>query len=140
MTPSRAQLNTQPDAWHYVQCTGKFYRPDGALLASGYSGHWDGGSDDHRNQPEDEAIEKVGPIPRGYYTIGPAFDDLHGKGPVVMRLAPDPSNRMFGRSAFMIHGDLAAPRSGQASEGCIILNRAARQEIAASAVRRLIVA
>lgn len=134
-------LNAPPAAWRYVQCTGKLYGADGALVASGYSGACDGTvAGDHRNQVADESLEKIGPIPRGFYTIGPAFDDLHGKGPVVMRLAPDPGNQMFGRSGFMIHGDLAPPRAGQASEGCIILNRSAREAIAASPVRRLIVA
>jgi hypothetical protein len=117
------------------------FRPDGGLLAFGYSGHWDGvlptgGPNDHRNRSADQTLHALGPIPAGLYTIEPAFHDPH-KGPIAMHLTPHAENDMHGRSAFMIHGDLSPPRSGQASEGCVILNRVARQAIADSDVRVL---
>lgn len=121
--------------WRYEQNTGRMFRPDGSVIAIGYSGAWDGidagGSNDHRNCSADQDIHATGPIPVGVYDIGDAFDDPH-KGSVAMHLTPRPENDMFGRSGFMIHGDLSPPRSGQASEGCIILNRTAREAIADS--------
>jgi type VI secretion system (T6SS) effector TldE1-like protein len=128
--------------WVFVQATGDFLKPDGRRLTVGYSGHWDGsppagGPNDHRNKPADQSLSDLGPIPAGRYTIGPAHDDPHGKGPIVMALTPDAANRMFGRSAFLIHGDRAPPRSGTASNGCIILDHDSRQSIAASADRVL---
>lgn len=131
------------DVWRWVQCTGKLYSPAGILYAAGYSGAWDGvnagGPTDHRNRSQDQALYKLGPIPCGHYGIGDAFDDPGGKGPVVMRLIPDAMNEMFGRADFEIHGDLEPPRSGQASEGCIVLPRTIRDAIAASPVRNLVV-
>jgi hypothetical protein len=130
--------------WTYTQGTGMMYNPDGTPLAQGYSGNWDGtqppgGPTDYRNQSADQALHNQGPIPVGTYTIGAAFDDPGGKGPVVMRLTPDPNNQMFGRAGFMIHGDLAPPLSGQASDGCIILDHPSRQTIADSGDDVLIV-
>ena len=39
-----------------------------------------------------------------------------------MPLIPSPTNEMFGRSEFLIHGD-SLEHPGAASEGCIILPR-----------------
>jgi hypothetical protein len=129
--------------WRYEQNTGRMFRPDGIMLAAGYSGAWDGaavgGPNDHRNRSLDQGMHALGPIPVGTYDIGDAFDDVPGKGPVAAHLVPHPENAMFGRSGFMIHGDLSAPRSGQASEGCIILPRYAREAIADSDDRVLVV-
>lgn len=45
-----------------------------------------------------------------------------------MRLTPIPSNKMFRRNAFLIHGDsITAP--GTASAGCIIFNSGPRKKI-----------
>lgn len=127
-------------AWRWEQNTGRLFRPDGLMQAVGYSGHWDGSKTlvyDHRNRSEDQELHALGPIPVGTYTIGAAFTDEH-KGPVVMHLTPLAGNEMFDRSGFLIHGDsLAHP--GQASEGCIILSRPARQAIADSTDHLLIV-
>ena len=76
-------------------------------------------------------IPEKGPIPIGIYTIGTAFDDPGGKGPCVFRLIPDPSNEMFGRSGFMIHGDNIA-HNYSASEGCIVQGPQVRRLIANS--------
>lgn len=113
----------------YNQTTGVFSR-DGIQIGEGYSGHEEG-----RNNPKMDAAPNVGPLPAGKYTIGESFDHPK-KGPVVMRLIPDPKNIMHNRSAFMIHGDsLAHP--GFASEGCIVLPRKARLLISESKDRDL---
>lgn len=87
----------------------------------------------HRNRPESQHITSWGPIPRGGYRIGEAF--THPRlGPVAFRLEPHGANKMFGRGAFLIHGDNA---QGDASHGCIILNRTMRKAIRDSGVRYL---
>ncbi len=81
------------------------------------------------------AAHNLGPIPCGLYHIeDPKDTDTHG--PFVLPLAPSLENQMFGRSGFLIHGDsLAHP--GEASEGCVILDRTIREKIAASGDRLL---
>jgi hypothetical protein len=99
-------------------------------IATGYAGR-----DAGRNNPELQHVAGTGPIPAGRYTIGPAHNTPE-HGPVTMRLIPDPKNEMFGRDGFLIHGD---NKTGDASHGCIILNRVARLAVAASSDRYLIV-
>ncbi len=82
-------------------------------------------------------MKNVGPIPRGQYTIGPAYTDPH-RGPVVMRLTPSGGQDMFGRDGFLIHGD-NSKHDKSASEGCIVLERGIRDKISASSDRQLTV-
>src|ERR1700722_490640 len=110
--------------WTYVQKTGELLR-DGLHFAFGYSG-FDAG----KNNPELERVEEVGPIPAGKYSIGTPYDTLT-HGPFVLPLTPDPANEMFGRSAFLMHGDSVVD-PGTASRGCIIMSRAVRKQVAAS--------
>lgn len=110
-------------SWTYKQSTGEMISPVG-VVANGYSGRGEG-----KNNPKMQAMKKTGPVPRGTYTIGPPYEDPH-KGPCVMRLTPDPSDEMFGRSGFLIHGDNS---KHDASEGCIILGPLTRLAVAASA-------
>lgn len=118
-------------AWTYSQSTGNL-EFNGTFIASGYSGHGDG-----VNNPADESIRDVGPLPQGTYTIGAPF--THPVcGPESMRLTPDPTNEMFGRDGFLIHGDTAA-MNHTASDGCIIMPPAVRQQIATSDDTTLIV-
>jgi len=113
--------------WTYIQRTGQLYR-DGKLIATGYSGH-----DVHKNIPEDDHIPMLGPCPKGFYTIGSAYQ--HPKlGPVTMNLDPDPGDDMHGRAAFRIHGD---NKDHTASEGCLIFDRATRMQIEMSGDRKL---
>jgi hypothetical protein len=92
------------------------------LLASGYSGAGVG-----KNAPTEENVQNVGPIPEGFYDVQAPFDSpTHG--PFALRLLPDAGNAMFGRGGFLIHGD-SIERPGQASEGCVILPRFAREII-----------
>jgi Protein of unknown function (DUF2778) len=123
--------------WIYVQKTGELLR-DGLHVALGYSGFDDPETGQRgKNNPEMERVEEVGPIPVGKYFIGMAHDTLT-HGPFVLPLKADPGNEMFGRSAFLIHGDSVA-NPGTASRGCIIMSRAARKEVAASGDKVLLV-
>ncbi len=116
--------------WTYVQKTGELLR-DGLHIALGYSGFDDPETGQRgKNNPEWERVEEVGPIPVGRYLIGNPHDTLT-HGPFVLPLTPDPANEMFGRSAFLMHGDSVVD-PGTASRGCIIMSRAVRKEVAAS--------
>ena len=113
--------------WIYEQTSGKLFR-DCIVVGVGYSGF---GED--KNQPNDESVKDLGPIPHGKYSIGPpeCVGAPGPHGPFVLRLTPDPSNAMFGRDGFLIHGD-SREHQGSASHGCIIMNRDVRNLIAAS--------
>ena len=111
--------------WTYVQVTGQLLDPTGKLLATGYSG-----APEAKNDPSKQYIEDVGPIPVGKYDIlAPVNTVTHG--PYVLPLNPGPSNRMFDRMGFLIHGD-SVIEPGTASKGCVIMPREAREAIWAS--------
>ena len=109
--------------WQYNQRTGRLQR-NGHDVSTGYSGMGIG-----RNNPVMENARDLGPIPRGRYRIGPQYRHPT-KGPVTMALEPI-GHAAHGRTHFLIHGD-SIRNPGNASEGCIVLDRAARQAIAAS--------
>jgi hypothetical protein len=119
--------------WTYQQSTGALTRNDGVVIGDGYSGNGKG-----LNEPDAESWHDIGPIPAGEWTIGTFFDDPGGKGPIVCHLTPLPATETFGRNGFMIHGDNAAMNC-TASEGCIVLSRPLRQQIAASGDTELLV-
>lgn len=113
----------------YEQSTGLLAQ-DGKRLAIGYAGSGVG-----KNNPLYEMIHDVGPIPRGLYDIGRPFNsDDHG--PVVLPLTP--RHAAFGRSGFLIHGN-GVTNPGEASHGCIILDRPTREIIAVGEDRQLFV-
>mgnify|MGYP001594520017 FL=1 len=115
--------------WVYEQSSGSFFS-DGKLIGSGYSGTGEG-----KNNPKGQKLKAVGPIPCGYYTIGTPYD-TKTHGPLVIPLLPDAANEMFGRSAFLIHGDsIKAP--GTASHGYIIQGRKVRESVITSNDKRL---
>lgn len=118
--------------WKYEQSTGKMYKPDGKLAATGYAG-----KGEHKNKPASQQIVGMGPLPVGAYTISAPRTSTK-TGPYAMDLVPNPENAMFGRSAFQIHGD-SIKQPGTASSGCIILPRNIREAIWASGDRNLIV-
>jgi hypothetical protein len=118
--------------WIYQQSTGKMLDPNGLIIGYGYSGK--GVS---KNNPEAQTLPNFGPIPEGYYNIGEPHDTVT-HGPFVLPLTPDPQNKMFGRSAFLIHGD-SVVHPGTASEGCIIMPRSVREDIAKSVDKLLTV-
>lgn len=110
--------------WVYRQKTGNLFY-DGEVEGSGYSGHLQG-----KNNPDMQNEPSVGPIPVGMYTIGAPRDSLT-HGPFVLPLTPFPTNQMFGRSGFLMHGD-SLMRPGDASLGCIIMPRSVREKVLAS--------
>lgn len=108
--------------WTYEQKTGRLVNAAGALVATGYSGAPAG-----KNNPDMQNVQAVGPIPQGEYTVGTPFNAAT-HGPFAMHLNPYPSNEMFGRSGFLMHGD-SLEHPGAASEGCIIMPRAIRETV-----------
>lgn len=118
--------------WTYAQRTGELWW-NRRLVARGYAGADDGDGmvepGEGKNDPSTQATRNVGPLPVGFYRIGPPIHHPTA-GPFTLRLEPDPSNEMFGRSGFLIHGDSAVP--GAASKGCIVVSREVRGLIAAS--------
>ena len=104
----------------YDQKTGELHTDKGLFLGKGYSGHGVG-----KNNPEMESVKNVGPTPKGIYKMGTPFDSDH-TGPYSIPLIPDPSNNMYGRSAFLMHGD-DKEHPGEASHGCQIFPRSVRQ-------------
>ena len=125
---------------YYDQRTGAIHWDDPAtppcdyvLKGYGFSGKkgvW-------RNNPERQHEKNRGPIPAGRYRIG----DRCSRTPGGRRLdnfplTPDPSNNMYGRSAFLIHG--GSPQ-GDPSEGCIIASKAIRNAIEQSGDKDLVV-
>jgi hypothetical protein len=120
--------------WVYVQIDGALWHGDPEPVATGYSGAEPNG----KNKPNMEAVVGIGPIPCGYYTItGPPYNDPE-HGPFVMKLIPDPTNQMFGRSDFLMHGD-SIENPGCASKGCIIMPRNVRERVWNSGDRELLV-
>lgn len=117
--------------WVWEQRNGRLLR-DGKLRAFGYSGHAGG-----KNDPAQERVPRVGPIPAGAYDISLPYDTTE-HGPFVLRLTPVWPDLMWGRSGFLIHGD-SAERTGEVSLGCIVIPRPAREAIHASGDRHLLV-
>lgn len=106
----------------YEQATGRLLRDDGVVIGLGWSGHLQG-----RNNPEMQNVKGVGPIPKGKYMVNDPEDGTH-LGPLAFPLTPDPSNTMFGRSAFFIHG-ASLDHPTMSSDGCIIQGRLEREYI-----------
>lgn len=115
--------------WTYHQKSAELLH-DGAFEGTGYSGTLSG-----RNNPDAQEIPNIGPIPRGVYRIGQAYDHPQ-LGPCVMNLDPQAGTDTFGRDLFRIHGDNARH---DASHGCIILGPAIRRGIAATDDLELVV-
>lgn len=113
----------------YSQTTGRLtVFGSGHFLGAGYSGFKEG-----RNNPDMQDTRAVGPIPRGFWRIGEAYDSARvGRRTIPLyKLDDAPSDdvdAVTGRSVFRIHGD--NPRGDQsASRGCIILPRTIREAI-----------
>jgi hypothetical protein len=117
--------------WVYQQNNGDLQQ-DGVHIGTCYAGQGDG-----LNNPDLDHVHSYGPVPRGRYTIGPAFRHKT-KGQVCMRLVPDAKNDMHDRDGFLIHGDNKL-MNHTASEGCIIASLTIRQDIAQSKDRELLV-
>jgi hypothetical protein len=116
--------------WTQEQSSGHLISPEGEVYAMGYSGHGAG-----VDNPADQNIPNVGPVPVGLYTIGAPVNGTH-LGDGAMPLTPDPTNVMFGRSGFWMHQD-NVKHDESASEGCIVQILAVLQAVAASSDKRL---
>jgi len=116
--------------WTYHQATGELLDRTNSTCGHGYSGNGE-----CKNVSAAQFKHNQGPIPQGTYKIGEPFDtDMHG--PFALPLKPGLDNVMHGRSGFLIHGD-SILHPGNASDGCIVLDRAIREAIAASGDRLL---
>jgi hypothetical protein len=115
--------------WTYSQSTGELHH-ERELIATGYSGHGDG-----VNDPAMQSVPDVGPLPQGLYTISEASTHPH-LGPLTMHLIPDPSDEMYDRSGFYVHGDNSKGNKS-ASKGCVVLPHDVRQMLSESEDRRL---
>jgi RHS repeat-associated protein len=113
--------------WEYSQGAGKLTHVDDVTgtrtpAGRGYSGIGEG-----LNNPSMVAKASVGPIPQGWWTIGPA---QYGKsGQPFFHLTPDPATFIPpGRNAtsFYIHGDNKF-ENFTGSTGCLVLGRTPRQ-------------
>lgn len=108
--------------WQFQQSTGSISK-DGIDVGTGYSGYLEG-----KNNPAAEAFHDSGPIPQGQWIIeGPPIDTSE-HGPYVLRLTPCAGTVTFGRSGFLIHGD-SLEHPGEASRGCIVVDRRTRTAI-----------
>jgi Tlde1 domain len=121
--------------WTYAQSTGQLYDPTGEPFGTpGYSGH-----PPHVNDASAEADPNLGPIPAGDWQIVTMRPEAP-QGPFVLVLAPKPDTNTFGRSGFLMHGDLVTePGQEEASLGCIIMPRSTREAVWASQDRDLVV-
>lgn len=122
--------------WVYEQDTGRLHKPDGGVIATGYSGGNCGSNPEAINNHAMQDRHNIGPIVCGRFTFGTPINGSH-LGPLAIPLIPDPSNQMFGRSGFFCHGDTNPP--GKASKGCIIMTQVVREAISASDDKDLVV-
>lgn len=119
-------------SWTWKITSGSLLNQNSITVGHGYAGHGEG-----LNNPAMTDTPDVGPLPTGKYKIGAEMHDAH-VGIYALPLTPDPSNEMFGRSAFFIHGDNPG-LNHTASDGCIILSQVIRRDIAGSADDDLVV-
>ncbi|MDR3392467.1 MAG: DUF2778 domain-containing protein [Sulfuriferula sp.] len=87
---------------------------DVGFVGMGYSGHQDSLNDIHKQN-----LQGIGPLPAGLYVISKIYNDPE-RGRNTWVLTPDPRNKMYGRSGFLVHGDTPA-QAHSASDGCIIM-------------------
>jgi hypothetical protein len=123
-------------SWSYLQAFGTLFDPDDRLVATGYAGGNCGKDPGGVNNPDLESVHDIGPLPRGVYTFGAPVDHTQ-LGPFAIPLIPDPSNNMYGRSGFYMHGDTETP--GCASDGCIVMPPGVRQACWDSPIHQLVV-
>jgi len=118
----------------YSQSTGSFVCANDItgqqyLSCTGYAGQGSG-----LNNPAAQNQQNVGPLPQGDYTVG---GSTRRRGPVTRPLTPDPGNTMYGRSAFLIHGDNRA-QNYTAAEGCIMVDLKCRAGIPTGETVRIV--
>jgi hypothetical protein len=110
--------------------SGKMYSDAGELLDIGYSGQ-----PPHVNDIAAVGEVGIGPIPPESWRISGMELDNPKLGPFVLLLEPDEPTMAYVISlnrdpnSFRIHGERITPPPGYASDGCIILPRAIREQI-----------
>ena len=115
--------------WIYRQNTGCLWNDAGDMVGIGYSGGGEG-----KNDPTKQSVRSVGPIPRGLWVIGEAYNSKR-IGPVAIPLYEHLHNALE-RTYFRIHGD-SISNPGNASLGCMIFPRRVREAIIVSKDRLL---
>lgn len=118
--------------WVYQQATGQLFL-NTIYIGTGYCGHGSG-----LNNPAAQNQQNVGPIPTGNYTISPPHMPPDHLGPLALPLYPDPTNQMYGRFGFFMHGDNQYANHS-ASDGCIIMGPAIRRQVSSSDDKTLVV-
>jgi hypothetical protein len=117
--------------WVYRQSTGELIY-GGDIVAKGYSGFGQA-----KNDPAQQGVAGLGPIPQGVWTMGPLSQN-EAHGPLAITLIPSATTNTFGRSGFLCHGD-SLEHAGGASHGCIIMPRQIREEMIDSPDKQLLV-
>jgi hypothetical protein len=127
---SNANVSTSNGTWIYEQSTGNMFF-NNTIVGTGYSGNTSG-----VNNPSEQDVQFIGPIPEGYYTFGSPQTPISILGPYALPLTPNAGNMMYGRAGFFIHGD-TPQHNFSASEGCIIMPLSVRQMMASSGQNNL---
>lgn len=132
--PSPAQDKETRLVWS--QSRGALETVEGVSLGQGYSGAgWPGEKDAGRNNPSREGEKDVGPIPQGNWGIeevDPKIFEYRYTGPVFRLIPLDDGTRervkAMGRDpdSLLIHGN---NKTDNASTGCIILDKPARERL-----------
>ena len=111
-------------------------------VGKGYSGGNDGHNPEGRDNPKFALTPSVGPIPKGFWSIGSSQHGPHGKhqswASPHMHLTPL-NGVMLGKRGpkdFWIHGDNDR-RNHSGSEGCVVLDRPYRTTIDRSGISLL---
>jgi hypothetical protein len=118
-------------SWTYSQSNGELTDPNGNLVAHGYAGGNCGKNPEGKNNPDMQDQPCIGPLPQGDYIFSEVVDSPK-TGHFTIILVPDPSNEMFGRDDFRVHGD-SIIHPGCASEGCIVTSLGVRTNMFNSA-------
>lgn len=119
-------------SWGYAIKERELTHNGAHVFTGGYSGQGPG-----LNNPAEEGVQAVGPLPEGHYHIAGLATDNH-TGPFSLILQPEAGTEMHGRAGFRIHGD-NSKANFSASHGCIILPPQVRHQIWDSGDRELLV-
>jgi len=120
--------------WTYDTKTGKLAH-NGVYVSTGWAGHNVKDGVQGKNNPDAVSVKGIGPLPPGKYIIGDPYDSPH-TGPYTLPLTPDPSNTMYDRDGFKMHGFQVGTDPNDpynpSSDGCIIQARGTRNQVGAS--------
>lgn len=126
----------------FKQSTGEL-TVDNGLIGNGWAGNdynpeFNPGRIHGKNNPLMQRVHNIGPLPQGFYTLGPWEDHHEGLGPLVAPLVPDGDTEMYGRNGFYCHGpSFDVAKQGNESRGCVVTWHNVRQHIKDLGVTRL---